>query len=66
MITKDYDDEYAGPFYLYCDLCDYSGGAFNYFDEAVDYKKENGWKSKKDKVKGWQDVCPKCAKEGER
>ena len=61
MIDKMYDG-----FYLYCDLCDGVAGPFNYFDEAVDYKKENGWKSKKDKLKGWQDVCPECQRKWER
>ena len=61
MIEKIHED-----FYLYCDLCDSEEGPFTYFDEAVDYKKENGWKSTKDKLGGWQDICPECQKGGKR
>lgn len=48
---------------LYCDICGYcEPKEFDYFDEVVEYKKENGWKSEKYKSE-WQDICPEC-KEG--
>ena len=54
MIDKDFTG-----FTLYCDLCDSEGGPFDYFDEAVEAKEENKWKSRK--INGqWQDICPDC------
>lgn len=45
---------------LYCDICGYcETEEFDYFDEAVDHKRENGWKSEKYKGE-WQDICPEC------
>ena len=46
-------------FVLICTECGYEVKYFDSFDEAVDYKKENGWKSKK--VEGeWVTLCPNC------
>ena len=44
---------------LTCDICGYSVTGCDTFQEAVDYKKENGWKSQK-VSDGWDDVCPDC------
>ncbi|MBA1335886.1 MAG: hypothetical protein HPY66_1704 [Firmicutes bacterium] len=33
---------------LYCDFCCSSSEFFETFDDAVDYKKDNGWKSRKE------------------
>ena len=45
---------------LICDICQNEvDGTFVNFIEAVDYKKENGWKSKKEGG-GWIDICPDC------
>ena len=45
--------------------CDYCGEMcdenFNEFTEAVEYKKEYGWKSVKDKNDDWQELCPECS-----
>lgn len=43
---------------LICDIC---GEDFDFetFDDAVNYKRENGWKSEKYKGE-WQDICPEC------
>ncbi len=48
-------------FSLSCDVCNEveMNERFDNFDEAVQYKKDNGWKSQK--IKGeWEDVCPEC------
>lgn len=57
MIEKQYT-----TFYLICDMCDKSADEeFDCFEDAVDYKKDNGWKSRM--IKGeWHDVCPDCLK----
>ena len=50
----------GGQFILYCDICgEESDGAFDDFYEAVDYKKDSGWKSQKHNGQ-WEDVCPEC------
>jgi hypothetical protein len=55
MIDKAY-----GSYFLTCDICLNSAEEkFDSFDEAVKYKKDNGWKSQK-KYGEWQDVCPDC------
>lgn len=57
-IERDYDF-----FNLYCDICgEEAEEQFFEFQEAVDYKKSNGWKSKR-KGGEWQDVCPDCVDE---
>lgn len=55
MIIKEY-----GKCYLECDICNEEvEKEFKYFDEIVDYKKQNGWKSKK--INGeWVEICPIC------
>ena len=56
MIDKEH-----GEFILSCDYCGEEVSGFDDFYDAVDYKKDNGWKSKK--IKGeWNDVCPECQK----
>lgn len=43
-----------------CDVCGTEvEESFFDFDEAVDYKKTNGWKSKR-YGGDWVDVCPDC------
>ena len=55
MIEQRGEWKYA----LICDECGHEVKYFNTFDEAVEYKKENGWKSKR--VDGeWVNVCPDC------
>ena len=44
---------------LPCDICGHCVSGFDDFNEAVDYKKENGWKS----IDG-KDMCPECLKGG--
>jgi Fe2+ or Zn2+ uptake regulation protein len=54
-------DKSCGFYSLVCDNCgEELDEQFDDFYEAVEAKKENGWKSKK--VNGeWQDICPDCA-----
>ena len=50
---------------LTCDLCgEEIADSFYYFDDVIEYKKENGWTSEKRKDGEWEDICPEC-KEGE-
>jgi hypothetical protein len=45
---------------LVCDACgDYATEDFERFQEAVDYKKNNEWASKKQNS-DWLDICPEC------
>lgn len=52
----------TGRFVLTCDCCEHEVKYFDTFQEAVDYKKENGWQSVKDGSE-WRDVCPDCQQE---
>ena len=45
---------------LTCDICgEEAEKTFTDFYKAVDYKKENGWKSQKHNGV-WEDICPEC------
>ena len=62
MIDKEY-----GTYTLSCDICGCEVKNMDDFYEAVDYKKENGWKSqrhsdwKSEKHRmDWEDICPDC------
>lgn len=57
-------DKSCGFYNLTCDVCgNEADEEFFDFNDAVDYKKREGWKSQK--VNGeWQDVCPECARLG--
>jgi hypothetical protein len=49
---------------LYCDICgEEAEERFFGFYEAVQYKKQNGWKSQKSNDE-WEDVCPECQSKG--
>jgi hypothetical protein len=52
------DKEYSG-YLLVCDVCDHQVKYFDNFQDAVDYKKENGWRSRKENGE-WLDICPEC------
>ena len=43
---------------LSCDICG-KEIEVKYFDDAMKFKKENGWISEKYK-NDWQDICPEC------
>ena len=56
-IQKEYGYEI-----LTCDICiEPKEHAFDTWDEAIDYKKEKGWKAKKNDNE-WLDICPDCQK----
>ena len=42
-------------------VCDYCGETvvFNYYEEAVNHKKVDGWESRKERGV-WFDCCPDC------
>ena len=46
---------------LICDHCEDSKDGFEEFDEAVKYKKRNGWKSVQSTRGAWFEFCPKCS-----
>lgn len=58
MIVKEY-----GRYKPVCDICGEAADEdFDEFMDAVDYKKQNGWKSQR--YEGvWMDVCPECQEE---
>jgi len=47
-------------FTLLCDHCEHEVEGFDEFEEAVRFKKKNGWKSARGKS-GWFEFCPKCS-----
>lgn len=54
MIDRVYNE-----FRLVCDVCGNEETGFNYFDEAVEARKELGWISRR--INGeYQDICPDC------
>lgn len=59
MIDKEY-----GKFFLACDVCGSEVTDFDDFDDALDFKIDNGWKSQKGEAlnlkEDWIDVCPDC------
>lgn len=57
MIEKFGDDMYQ----LECDNCGHcTDETFDSFMEAVEFKKENNWKSIKTNGE-WKELCPECA-----
>jgi hypothetical protein len=46
-------------FNLICDICGRLEYAIPTFSEAVDFKRDNDWKSEKYEGE-WQDICPEC------
>jgi len=57
MIEKD-----GGMYILICDICgEEANETFFDFYDAVQFKRENGWKSQKYNDE-WEDVCPECQK----
>ena len=56
MIEGDRDFGYD----LSCDVCGEIIEDFDNFYDAVEYKKDNGWSSRKTLYGDWEDVCPDC------
>ena len=51
-------ENYYGKYNLICDCCN-DIFTFDDFNEAVEYKKDFGWKSEKISNE-WFDYCPDC------
>lgn len=53
-------DRTHGFFELSCDVCgECCDESFDEFTDAVQFKKDEGWKSRK--INGeWHDLCPEC------
>ena len=52
-----------GAYFLACDVCGETADAiFREFNEAVSFKRNNGWKSQRYNGE-WEDVCPDCSEE---
>lgn len=52
-----------GTFDLTCDVCgDGPDESFDEFMDAVEYKKDNEWRSHKNDYGEWEDLCPECYK----
>ena len=52
-----------GAYHLICDICEEEAEYdFGNFDEAVDYKIEQGWRTQRDFIEPDEllDVCPHC------
>jgi hypothetical protein len=56
MIERSGDE-----FELICDHCEDSVDGFDGFYEAVQYKKDNDWKSVKSDSGEWYELCPDCS-----
>ena len=54
MIEREWDG-----FTLTCDICGHEIKPFDSFQEAVQYKKDEGWRSQK-RDGEWEDICPDC------
>ncbi len=55
MIDRDFDG-----YSLACDICgEEATQTFDDFWDAVQYKKDNDWKSQR-RNGDWEDVCPDC------
>lgn len=51
----------TGDYELICDHCEeVADEDFSEFQEAVQYKKDNGWRSLKTNMGDWKDLCPDC------
>ena len=58
-------DKIHGEYHLSCDICgEGPQRPFESFDEAVQYKRDNDWKSSRNSSHDWQDACPDCVKIG--
>ncbi|MDD3655054.1 MAG: hypothetical protein PHO01_12920 [Desulfotomaculaceae bacterium] len=53
-------DKIKGKYRLICDICgEAAEEVFSTFDEAVDYKVDSEWISRKQDGE-WADICPNC------
>ena len=59
MLVRKYNG-----FELVCDSCGHTVSGLDDFNEGVEYKKDNGWKSRRNDTDEWEDICPNCQEEG--
>ena len=58
-------DKIHGEYHLSCDICgEGPQRPFESFDEAVQYKRDNGWSSSQNRYGEWADICNNCVKVG--
>ena len=53
-------ERFADTFIPTCDMCGVELPEEYSFEDAVDSKRQNGWKSAKDASGEWWDLCPEC------
>lgn len=53
-------ERYGSMYELNCDYCSNCQNDFDDFQEVIDYKKANGWKTRKMSNGDWEDKCPNC------
>jgi len=54
-------DKIHGQHFLACDVCgEGPQRPFESFDEAVQYKKMHGWRSRQNSRYEWEDICDEC------
>jgi hypothetical protein len=54
-------ERFGDEFELICDHCEDSVDGFDEFADAVQHKKDNGWKSVKGDSGSWYELCPDCS-----
>jgi len=52
-------DKDGKDYTLYCDMCADPTYTTDDYNDAVEYKKAHGWKSRKE-GDDWVDICPEC------
>ena len=58
-------DKIHGEYCLSCDICgEGPQQPFESFDEAIQYKKNNGWSSLQNRNGEWVELCDNCARIG--
>ena len=59
LISKNYQlDE--SIFEVVCDICGETEEIEGQWDDCLDFKKDEGWSSRKDNHNEWMDVCEEC------
>lgn len=57
MISKEYNE-----FKLYCDMCGECVTGFNSFEDAIAFKRKEGWATVKI-GDDWENYCPICSED---
>lgn len=61
--VREMIEKIHGEYSLTCDVCGDTVEGFEDFEDAVGYKRNNGWRSQK-RGGQWEDVCPECVSWG--